>query len=206
MSLWAILPVKEMEGSKQRLSPLLSPAERVALMRVMVAEVLDTLCVARGLAGTSVVTLTHGPRRGAPARARSSPRARAGGPYRQRHRGGRVWRRRARRACSPCLATSRGDLRPRGGARRGARPGPPSPSRRRMTRYRLERRGCSRRPASYAALRRDSYFPIWRRRGRGGGSRAWCACPASPWIATTRGWAVFARARRCARNRPSPAA
>jgi len=57
VSLWAILPVKEMEGSKQRLSPLLSPAERVALMRVMVAEVLDALCVARGLAGMSVVTL-----------------------------------------------------------------------------------------------------------------------------------------------------
>ena len=57
MSLWAILPVKEMEGSKQRLSPLLSPPERVALMRVMVAEVLDALCVARGLAGMSVVTL-----------------------------------------------------------------------------------------------------------------------------------------------------
>ena len=36
MSLWAILPVKEMQGSKQRLSPLLSPEERVALMRVMV--------------------------------------------------------------------------------------------------------------------------------------------------------------------------
>lgn len=56
-ALWAILPVKEMEGSKQRLSPLLSPAERVGLMRVMVAEVLDVLCAARGLAGIAVVTL-----------------------------------------------------------------------------------------------------------------------------------------------------
>src|SRR3954470_13759497 len=46
-----------MEGSKQRLSPLLSPAERVALMRVMVAEVLDALCAAQGLAGIAVVTL-----------------------------------------------------------------------------------------------------------------------------------------------------
>ena len=43
MTLWAVLPVKEMAGSKQRLSPLLSPAERVALMRVMVGEVLDAL-------------------------------------------------------------------------------------------------------------------------------------------------------------------
>lgn len=55
--IWAILPVKEMQGSKQRLSPLLAPEERVALMRVMVAEVLDALCAARGLAGVAVVTL-----------------------------------------------------------------------------------------------------------------------------------------------------
>ncbi|MDO9709249.1 2-phospho-L-lactate guanylyltransferase [Paracraurococcus lichenis] len=57
MSIWAILPVKEMQGSKQRLSPLLAPEERVALMRVMAGEVLDALCAARGLAGVAVVTL-----------------------------------------------------------------------------------------------------------------------------------------------------
>ncbi|TCZ64075.1 2-phospho-L-lactate guanylyltransferase [Roseicella aquatilis] len=57
MSIWAVLPVKEMRGSKQRLSPLLSPEERVALMRVMVGEVLDALCAARGLTGVAVVTL-----------------------------------------------------------------------------------------------------------------------------------------------------
>ncbi|WP_431267246.1 2-phospho-L-lactate guanylyltransferase [Dankookia sp. P2] len=57
MTLWAVLPVKEMAGSKQRLSPLLSPGERVALMRVMVGEVLDALLRARGLAGVAVVTL-----------------------------------------------------------------------------------------------------------------------------------------------------
>lgn len=56
-TIWAILPVKEMQGSKQRLSPLLSPEERVALMRVMAGEVLDALCAARGLAGVAVVTL-----------------------------------------------------------------------------------------------------------------------------------------------------
>ncbi|RAI58707.1 2-phospho-L-lactate guanylyltransferase [Roseicella frigidaeris] len=56
-AIWAILPVKEMQGSKQRLSPLLSPEERVALMRVMAGEVLDALCAARGLAGVAVVTL-----------------------------------------------------------------------------------------------------------------------------------------------------
>nr|WP_274607252.1 2-phospho-L-lactate guanylyltransferase [Paracraurococcus ruber] len=51
------MPVKEMAGSKQRLSPLLSPEERVALMRVMVGEVLDALCAAHGLAGVAVATL-----------------------------------------------------------------------------------------------------------------------------------------------------
>lgn len=56
-AIWAILPVKEMQGSKQRLSPLLSPEERVALMRVMAGEVLDALRAARGLAGVAVVTL-----------------------------------------------------------------------------------------------------------------------------------------------------
>ena len=57
MTLWAVLPVKEMAGSKQRLSPLLSPEERVALMQVMVGEVLDALLGARSLAGVAVVTL-----------------------------------------------------------------------------------------------------------------------------------------------------
>jgi 2-phospho-L-lactate guanylyltransferase len=57
VTLWAVLPVKEMAGSKQRLSPLLSPNERVTLMRVMVGEVLDALLGARGLAGVAVVSL-----------------------------------------------------------------------------------------------------------------------------------------------------
>jgi len=57
VSIWAVLPVKEMAGAKERLSPLLSPTERVALMRVMVGEVLAALTAARGLAGVAVVTL-----------------------------------------------------------------------------------------------------------------------------------------------------
>lgn len=57
MTLWAVLPVKEMTGSKQRLAPLLSPEERIALMRVMVGEVLAALLAAPGLAGVAVVTL-----------------------------------------------------------------------------------------------------------------------------------------------------
>ena len=40
MKPWAILPVKEMAGAKQRLAPLLSPEERVGLMQVMLRDVL----------------------------------------------------------------------------------------------------------------------------------------------------------------------
>lgn len=54
---WAILPVKELEGAKQRLSPALTPAQRVALMQVMIGEVLAALTAARGLAGVALVTL-----------------------------------------------------------------------------------------------------------------------------------------------------
>ena len=54
---WAILPVKELEGAKQRLSPALTPAQRVALMQVMIGEVLEALLAARGLAGVMLVTL-----------------------------------------------------------------------------------------------------------------------------------------------------
>jgi 2-phospho-L-lactate guanylyltransferase len=55
--IWAVIPVKELEGAKHRLSPLLTPAERQALARVMIAEVLDAVAAARGLAGVLVVTL-----------------------------------------------------------------------------------------------------------------------------------------------------
>jgi 2-phospho-L-lactate guanylyltransferase len=55
--IWAVLPVKELEGAKQRLSPRLAPAQRQALMRVMIGEVLAALVAARGLAGVLVVTL-----------------------------------------------------------------------------------------------------------------------------------------------------
>jgi 2-phospho-L-lactate guanylyltransferase len=54
--IWAVLPVKEFEGAKQRLAPLLSPAQRRTLAEIMVGEVLDALAVARGLAGILVVT------------------------------------------------------------------------------------------------------------------------------------------------------
>ena len=57
MKPWAILPVKEMAGAKQRLAPLLSPEERIALMQVMLRDVLTALSAAPGLAGIAVVTL-----------------------------------------------------------------------------------------------------------------------------------------------------
>jgi 2-phospho-L-lactate guanylyltransferase len=57
MKPWVILPVKEMAGAKQRLASLLSPAERVALMQVMLRDVLMALSAAQGLAGIAVVTL-----------------------------------------------------------------------------------------------------------------------------------------------------
>jgi 2-phospho-L-lactate guanylyltransferase len=56
MKPWAILPVKEMAGAKQRLAPLLSPEERIALMQVMLRDVLTALSAAQGLAGIAVVT------------------------------------------------------------------------------------------------------------------------------------------------------
>ncbi|MFM8614102.1 MAG: 2-phospho-L-lactate guanylyltransferase [Alphaproteobacteria bacterium] len=56
MKPWVILPVKEMAGAKQRLSPLLSPAERMALMQVMLRDVLMALSAAQGLAGIAMVT------------------------------------------------------------------------------------------------------------------------------------------------------
>jgi hypothetical protein len=57
MKPWAILPVKEMAGAKQRLAPLLSPEERIGLMQVMLRDVLMALAAAQGLAGIAVVTL-----------------------------------------------------------------------------------------------------------------------------------------------------
>ncbi len=55
--IWAVVPVKELDGAKQRLAGLLSPAQRRALIEVMVGEVLDAVAGARRLAGIMVVTL-----------------------------------------------------------------------------------------------------------------------------------------------------
>jgi 2-phospho-L-lactate guanylyltransferase len=55
--IWAIVPIKELEGAKQRLAPLLSPAQRRALIEVMMGEVLEAVAGAKSLAGLLVVTL-----------------------------------------------------------------------------------------------------------------------------------------------------
>ncbi|MEJ1975208.1 MAG: 2-phospho-L-lactate guanylyltransferase [Acetobacteraceae bacterium] len=55
--IWAVVPIKEREGAKQRLAGFLTPAQRQDLAAVMVGEVLDALAGATGLAGLMVVTL-----------------------------------------------------------------------------------------------------------------------------------------------------
>ncbi|MCA3417998.1 MAG: 2-phospho-L-lactate guanylyltransferase [Roseomonas sp.] len=57
MKPWAILPVKEMVGAKQRLAALLSPEERMALMQVMLRDVMAALLATKSLAGIALVTL-----------------------------------------------------------------------------------------------------------------------------------------------------
>ena len=41
--IWAVVPIKELDGAKQRLAPLLSPAQRRALIEVMMGEVLEAV-------------------------------------------------------------------------------------------------------------------------------------------------------------------
>jgi len=55
--IWAVVPIKELEGAKQRLAPLLSPTQRRDLIEVMMGEVLQAVVEARSLAGVMVVTL-----------------------------------------------------------------------------------------------------------------------------------------------------
>ncbi|MGH7108962.1 MAG: 2-phospho-L-lactate guanylyltransferase [Stellaceae bacterium] len=55
--LWAVVPVKELGAAKERLSPLLTPALRQALMLAMLEDVLATLAAVPELAGLLVVTV-----------------------------------------------------------------------------------------------------------------------------------------------------
>lgn len=54
--MWAVVPVKGFDAPKQRLAPLLDPAERAGLTRVMLVDVLTALRAADGLAGILVIS------------------------------------------------------------------------------------------------------------------------------------------------------
>ena len=55
--IWAVVPVKEFDGAKQRLAGFLSPAQRRVLAATMVEEVLAAIAGVSGLAGVLVVTV-----------------------------------------------------------------------------------------------------------------------------------------------------
>ena len=55
--IWAVVPVKEMAGAKQRLASCLSPEERRALATIMLEDVLDALSAVPQLAGILLVTV-----------------------------------------------------------------------------------------------------------------------------------------------------
>jgi 2-phospho-L-lactate guanylyltransferase len=55
--MWAIIPVKEFEGAKHRLSDLLSPSERRCLAETMLTDMLDAVAGCRRLAGVMIVTI-----------------------------------------------------------------------------------------------------------------------------------------------------
>ena len=85
--IWAVVPVKEFEGAKQRLSSALSPEERRALATTMLEDVLDAVSAVRELAGVLVVTLDPAATSLASRYRRARRhRRRAGWPHRRRHR------------------------------------------------------------------------------------------------------------------------
>jgi 2-phospho-L-lactate/phosphoenolpyruvate guanylyltransferase len=57
MSIWAVVPVKELDRAKERLAPLLPSQLRRALMLAMFEDVLAALAATCGLAGLAVVTV-----------------------------------------------------------------------------------------------------------------------------------------------------
>lgn len=56
MSIWAVVPVKDLDRAKQRLAPDLTALERRRLALAMCGDVLDALAAVRGLAGIAMVT------------------------------------------------------------------------------------------------------------------------------------------------------
>lgn len=55
-AIWAVLPVKDIAGAKQRLAGVLSPDERRELFAAMLEDVLGALAASPGLGGILVVT------------------------------------------------------------------------------------------------------------------------------------------------------
>jgi len=55
--IWAVVPVKETEGAKQRLAAALSPAQRRALALAMLEDLLAALAEVPRLAGLALVTI-----------------------------------------------------------------------------------------------------------------------------------------------------
>lgn len=56
---WAVIPVKETAGAKQRLAPVLSPTLRQALALAMLEDVLAAVAGIKGLGGAILVTVDH---------------------------------------------------------------------------------------------------------------------------------------------------
>lgn len=54
--IWGVIPAKDFDQAKQRLSPILRDEERCALFEAMFADVVSTLTKVRSLAGVMVVT------------------------------------------------------------------------------------------------------------------------------------------------------
>jgi 2-phospho-L-lactate/phosphoenolpyruvate guanylyltransferase len=57
LDIWAVVPIKEFAGAKQRLSPMLTPEQRETLAATMVEDVLAALAGATRLAGILVNTV-----------------------------------------------------------------------------------------------------------------------------------------------------
>jgi len=54
---WAVIPVKEFDGAKHRLSGLMSAPDRRLLAETMLTDVLDAVAGCRDLAGITIVTI-----------------------------------------------------------------------------------------------------------------------------------------------------
>src|SRR3979409_2092680 len=55
--IWAVIPVKQFDGAKHRLSGLLSPPERRLLVETMLTDMLEAVAGSRLLAGVMNVTI-----------------------------------------------------------------------------------------------------------------------------------------------------